>query len=105
MNRAAPWDFLSQVTQRMGFELQYDGLQRGFDLTYPHFDAPASLLLQTMANSVWDMSVVKIRHGGVFFFLTRRILPHICHSFGLRPGELWPHAETIFLVLAATLDD
>jgi len=39
----------------MGFELQYDGLQRGFDLTYPHFDAPAR--------------------------------------------ELWPHAETIFLVL------
>jgi len=28
----------------MGFELQYDGLQRGFDLNYPHFDAPASEL-------------------------------------------------------------
>lgn len=77
MNRAAPWDFLSQVTQRMGFELQYDGLQRGFDLTYPHFDAPASLLLQTMANSVWDMSVVKIRHGGVFFLNKADIATHL----------------------------
>ena len=31
---------------RMGFELQYDGLQRGYDLNYPHFDAPARPLAE-----------------------------------------------------------
>ncbi len=38
-----PFGLENLENQRMGFELQYDGLQRGFDLNYPHFDAPASL--------------------------------------------------------------
>ena len=31
---------------RMGLELQYDGLQRGYELGYPDFNSPASILAE-----------------------------------------------------------
>ena len=58
---------------------------------------PCCKLWPIHANSVWD--VVKIRWC---FLNTTDFATHFSQ---LRfPGEMWPHAETIFLVLAATLD-
>ena len=35
---------LGACRSRMGLELQYDGMQRGYELGYPSFNSPASAL-------------------------------------------------------------